>query len=165
MVRKRSAAKKVPARKSAKKVKPFKFQLGLTGLCGLAVVTCCVLFWMFLLGIWAGQSVLAPVTQQDNMGYKTASKIENNVHKASKTEDKKEVVPVNKKESPWRKEKSKTNPDVGSPAYPVIKADRKKIMVKKLRRLKQPEPIKEREILSEVLPRIYPEKRKKIIRR
>ena len=40
--------------------RPFCFEIGWGGMFGLVVVGCCVLLWMFLLGIWAGQTILLP---------------------------------------------------------------------------------------------------------
>lgn len=56
------ARKKKPAARKAKKKTPkrFRFQLGLTGVAGIAVVAFCLFLWMFLLGIWAGQTILLP---------------------------------------------------------------------------------------------------------
>ena len=57
--------KKKPAR--PKGTKPFCFEIGWGGLSGLVVVSFCLLLWMFLLGIWAGQTILLPtrVTSPD----------------------------------------------------------------------------------------------------
>ena len=46
----------------AKKKKKFtiQFSLSLGGLFGLVVVCFCIFLWMFLLGIWAGQTILLP---------------------------------------------------------------------------------------------------------
>ncbi len=54
--------KKAAPRKTAKKKKAKRFclQFGWTGAFGLAVVTFCLFLWMFLLGIWAGQTILLP---------------------------------------------------------------------------------------------------------
>lgn len=41
------------------------FELGLGGLFGLATIVFCVFLWMFLLGIWAGQTVLLPSGTSD----------------------------------------------------------------------------------------------------
>ena len=38
----------------------FRFELGLGGLAGLGIIFFCVFLWMFLLGVWAGQTVLLP---------------------------------------------------------------------------------------------------------
>jgi hypothetical protein len=48
------------ARKKSKKKKKIKFELTLGGLLGVGSVLFCILLWMFLLGIWAGQTVLLP---------------------------------------------------------------------------------------------------------
>jgi hypothetical protein len=47
-------------RKKGKKKKKIKFELTLRGLLGIGAVLFCILLWMFLLGIWAGQTVLLP---------------------------------------------------------------------------------------------------------
>jgi len=52
----------VRKKKRAKKKTPkrFRFQLGYSGVAGIAVVSFCLFLWMFLLGIWAGQTILLP---------------------------------------------------------------------------------------------------------
>jgi cell division septation protein DedD len=37
-----------------------RFELGLLGMFTLTVVTGCLFFWMFIIGIWAGQTILQP---------------------------------------------------------------------------------------------------------
>jgi hypothetical protein len=41
-----------------KKGKRIKFELSVWGLFGIGVVCFCIFLWMFLLGIWAGQTIL-----------------------------------------------------------------------------------------------------------
>ncbi|MFC1837067.1 hypothetical protein ACFLYW_00090 [Thermodesulfobacteriota bacterium] len=48
------------AKKKSKKKKKIKFELTLGGLLAVGAVLFCILLWMFLLGIWVGQSVLLP---------------------------------------------------------------------------------------------------------
>jgi hypothetical protein len=48
------------ARRKSKKKKKIKFELTLGGLLGVGAVLFCILLWMFLLGIWTGQTVLLP---------------------------------------------------------------------------------------------------------
>ncbi|OGQ95695.1 MAG: hypothetical protein A2521_17020 [Deltaproteobacteria bacterium RIFOXYD12_FULL_57_12] len=44
---------------SQRKKKVFvRFELSFWGLLGVAVVCFCIFLWMFLLGIWAGQTIL-----------------------------------------------------------------------------------------------------------
>ena len=50
-----------------KKIKPqqeqakaFRIEFGWRGMFGLVVVCFCLFLWMFLLGIWAGQTILLP---------------------------------------------------------------------------------------------------------
>lgn len=38
----------------------IKFELSRSGIGGVAVVCFCIFLWMFLLGVWAGQSMLKP---------------------------------------------------------------------------------------------------------
>jgi hypothetical protein len=38
----------------------IKFELTRTGIGSIAIVCFCVFLWMFLLGVWAGQSLLKP---------------------------------------------------------------------------------------------------------
>ena len=42
------------------KAKPFRIELGWRGMFSLVLVIVCLLFWMFVLGIWAGQTILFP---------------------------------------------------------------------------------------------------------
>jgi hypothetical protein len=48
------------ARRKSKKKKKIKFELTLGGLLGVGAVLFCIFLWMFLLGIWTGQTVLLP---------------------------------------------------------------------------------------------------------
>ena len=58
----------------------IKFNLTVTGLLGVGVVCFCIFLWMFLLGIWAGQTVLtagkyeAVVETRKNTGTVSASR-------------------------------------------------------------------------------------------
>lgn len=56
------------AAKHRKKKKKAKIRLELSwgGLAGLGVVSFCIFLWMFLFGIWAGQTVLQPQDFSDN---------------------------------------------------------------------------------------------------
>ena len=46
------------ARARRKKKKSIKFELSVWGLLGVATVCFCIFLWMFLLGVWAGQTIL-----------------------------------------------------------------------------------------------------------
>jgi len=50
--------------KKQKRTKRFniQFTLSLSGLFGLGVASFCIFLWMFLLGIWAGQTIFLPST-------------------------------------------------------------------------------------------------------
>lgn len=39
-----------------------RFDMEIGGLVGLAVVSLCIFLWLFLLGVWAGQTVLSPTS-------------------------------------------------------------------------------------------------------
>jgi hypothetical protein len=47
----------VTPRKQKKKI---RFELTLSAIAGVGVVFFCIFLWMFLLGIWAGESLLRP---------------------------------------------------------------------------------------------------------
>lgn len=42
-----------------------RFELGLMGMFSLTLVTGCIFFWMFILGIWAGQTILQPTAGEE----------------------------------------------------------------------------------------------------
>ncbi len=42
-----------------------RFELGLLGMFSLTLVTGCIFFWMFIIGIWAGQTILQPTPGQE----------------------------------------------------------------------------------------------------
>lgn len=53
-------------KRSARKKKfTIRFELSLAGLAGLAIICFCIFLWMFLLGVWAGQTVLLPSEKGD----------------------------------------------------------------------------------------------------
>lgn len=56
----RKTTPKSTRKKTAKPAKRFQFQLGWSGLLGVTVVTFCLFLWMFMLGVWAGQTILLP---------------------------------------------------------------------------------------------------------
>ena len=43
-----------------KPVKKLKFELTKSAVAGVSVIAFCLFLWMFLLGVWAGQSLLTP---------------------------------------------------------------------------------------------------------
>ncbi|BCO08430.1 hypothetical protein GF1_08060 [Desulfolithobacter dissulfuricans] len=53
------------SRKKSRTGKRFRFQLSLSGLLGIGVVCFCLFLWMFLLGIWAGQTILLPPAEKE----------------------------------------------------------------------------------------------------
>ena len=57
----------VTAKNRRKRKIAFCFELGLGGLCGLFTIVFCVFLWMFLLGVWAGQTVLLPAGSADTV--------------------------------------------------------------------------------------------------
>jgi|GEM_PF-680125 len=56
-----------PRKKRKKPVKKIKFQLTFSGIAGIGVVCFCVFLWMFLFGVWAGQSLLYPPVSQKSI--------------------------------------------------------------------------------------------------
>jgi len=45
-------------KKKKKPAKKIRFQLTRSGIVGIGAVCFCIFLWMFLLGVWAGQSLL-----------------------------------------------------------------------------------------------------------
>jgi len=44
-----------------KRARPkIKFELSRSGIGGIAIVCFCIFLWMFIFGVWAGQSLLKP---------------------------------------------------------------------------------------------------------
>jgi len=43
--------------------KKLKFELSRSAIGGIGLVVFCLFLWMFLLGVWAGQSILKPVEE------------------------------------------------------------------------------------------------------
>lgn len=46
-------------------VKKLKFELTKSAVAGIGVIVFCLFLWMFLLGVWAGQSLLLPSYEKD----------------------------------------------------------------------------------------------------
>jgi hypothetical protein len=58
---------------SRKKTRPkIKFELTRSGIGGIAIVCFCIFLWMFLFGVWAGQSLLKP-SQPVRAGFEAGS--------------------------------------------------------------------------------------------
>ncbi|SDO82941.1 hypothetical protein [Desulforhopalus singaporensis] len=47
------------------KKKKLKFELSVTAVGGIGIVVFCIFLWMFLLGVWVGQSLLLPSYEAD----------------------------------------------------------------------------------------------------
>jgi hypothetical protein len=60
MSRRKHPAPEPPHEKREPSGPVFTVQLGLSGLIGIGVTLFCLFLWMFLLGIWAGQTILYP---------------------------------------------------------------------------------------------------------
>jgi hypothetical protein len=96
------ARKKKPAARKSKKKTPkrFRFQLGLAGVAGIAVVAFCLFLWMFLLGIWAGQTILLPSAPSGKLKAPHAVPADRSLIKILKPDGKKS--PVTPKNSLFR---------------------------------------------------------------
>lgn len=46
--------------KRKKKVTKVKFELTRSSIFGIGVICFCLFLWMFLIGVWTGQSILSP---------------------------------------------------------------------------------------------------------
>lgn len=56
-------------KKRKKPVKKIKFQLTRSAIAGIAVVCFCIFLWMFLVGVWAGQSLLYRPVNVDKISH------------------------------------------------------------------------------------------------
>ena len=72
--------------------KRFRFQLGLPGVAGIAVVAFCLFLWMFLLGLWAGQTILLPAPAADRAKASRAAPSGNSPVRILKPDGKKSPV-------------------------------------------------------------------------
>lgn len=57
-------------------VKKVKFELTRSGIAGIGIVCFCVFLWMFLLGVWTGQSLLLPSSASRKNLVKVAGTLE-----------------------------------------------------------------------------------------
>lgn len=55
-----------------KQKKKIRFELTLSAIAGVGVVFFCIFLWMFLLGVWAGESLLRPAKIDRTEFIKTA---------------------------------------------------------------------------------------------
>jgi hypothetical protein len=56
--------------------KKLRFELTKSAVAGIAVIAFCLFLWMFLLGVWAGQSLLLPPHEKnDQVATETLQKI------------------------------------------------------------------------------------------
>jgi hypothetical protein len=49
------------------RVKKLKFELTKSAVAGIGVIAFCLFLWMFLLGVWAGQSLLLPSYEKNEI--------------------------------------------------------------------------------------------------
>lgn len=89
------------AKKKRKAGKTYRFQLSLSGILGIAVVCFCLFMWMFLLGIWAGQTILLPAAKPPAAG----SKVRETVSPGDRTAI--EMLDVGAKKKPAANEQTK----------------------------------------------------------
>ncbi len=54
--------------------KKLKFELTKSAIAGIAVITFCLFLWMFLLGVWTGQSLLLPVYEKNGVAAREPGK-------------------------------------------------------------------------------------------
>ena len=53
--------------KRGSKEKKLKFELTKSAIAGIGVIVFCLFLWMFLLGVWTGQSLLVPVYEKNDV--------------------------------------------------------------------------------------------------
>lgn len=71
-------------------VKKIKFELTRSGVIGVGVVCFCIFLWMFLLGVWAGQTMLLPPLKDRGVAQKASGSgvVENVPHIEAETHKK-----------------------------------------------------------------------------
>jgi len=57
-------------------VKKIRFELTKSAIAGIAVIVFCLFLWMFLLGVWAGQSLLFPSYGQKSAVLEEKTKVQ-----------------------------------------------------------------------------------------
>ncbi len=55
--------------------KKIRFELTKSAIAGVAVIVFCLFLWMFLLGVWAGQSLLLPTYEKKALVTEEKSKV------------------------------------------------------------------------------------------
>lgn len=74
------------------KVKKLKFELTKSGVGGIGVIVFCLFLWMFLLGVWAGQTLLSPFDSFGSGGVKQGQAVsDTQIIRADKKAVKKKV--------------------------------------------------------------------------
>lgn len=61
------------AKSKRKKKRRIRFELSVSGLLGLGLVAFSIFLWMFLLGIWAGQTILLPTGSPSTISWSRVS--------------------------------------------------------------------------------------------
>lgn len=79
------------AQRRKAKPKKLKFELSKSGVGGVGVIVFCLFLWMFLLGVWAGQTMLSPYSSARVGGAKVEKKDSLQVIRADKKAVKKNV--------------------------------------------------------------------------
>ena len=108
--KKKPAARKPVKRKTPKR---FRFQLGLPGVAGISVVAFCLFLWMFLLGLWAGRTILLPAPDSSRAKASHSTPVEKSPVKILKPDGKKH--PVAPRNGMLRKQ-----PDDVTPSFVVL---------------------------------------------
>jgi len=66
-------------------VKKVRFELTYSGIAGIGIVCFCIFLWMFLLGVWTGQTLLLPSIDSStrvasNMPQPAAAEVDDMLH-------------------------------------------------------------------------------------
>ena len=92
------------ARSRTRKKKKIKFEVTLNGLFAIGAVLFCIFLWMFLLGIWSGQTVLTSGKYEMSETNKTPAKVvQVETIKAEKVKEKAVPSPASQKEEKQEK--------------------------------------------------------------
>lgn len=111
--RKTKTKKKTRARKKKFNI---QFTLSLRGLFGLGVVSFCIFLWMFLLGIWAGQTILLPSAKSDSP-FPYSSPSSSSTHKKAPSEKSSFTAPKLAAAEQGPHEPAASQPDFAEPSF------------------------------------------------
>ncbi len=97
-----------------KKKVTIKFELRQSALAGIGVVLCCLFLWTFIMGVWAGQSLLAPDVKRGKQKKEETKAAVSPAPQSKTAQSKKERQASKAKEKPKEREEEAEEPAAAS---------------------------------------------------